>query len=173
MSKKVLTILTIIVVVIGLLFLSEKFGITDFYNRGYDDNKGSDNINYSPPTELEKSAGDEKKQEIAKDESSDTDDPEVAEIVIVDANQYDDMVEVRAFVANELAEGTCYMTFAKSGEQSINKEVPAYPDASTTPCISLTIPRSEFASSGTWELTVRYESTTGITGSTSQEVNLK
>ncbi len=127
-------------------------------------------INLEPPTEVEQQAGDEQKKEIIeRDENISI--PNTAKVVIVDASQYDSKVEVRAFAANVISDGTCVITFTK-GAASIQKEVAAFADASSSPCISLTVPRSEFTSNGEWSVTVVYNSAT-IRGSstTTLEIN--
>ena len=89
----------------------------------------------------------------------------------MDANQYGDQVEVRAF-ANSIEDGTCSYTFTM-GDNSFTKSTPAYADASTTPCINLEVSVADFSSSGTWNLFIQYESASfkGI-AETSIEVTL-
>lgn len=112
-------------------------------------------INYSPPTEDEKAAGDKQKDETIQQENRSI--PNTAQVVIVDAGQYGNIIEVRAFVSNVIANGTCTVTFTKGGSKVI-KTVPARADASSTPCVNVEVPRSEFAQTGTWEVTVLFES---------------
>ena len=110
-------------------------------------------INLDPPTDREVKAGDLQKQEIISDE--DKTGPEVAEVIIVDASQYDDEIEVRSFVSNIVRDGKCIIEFKKGGN-SIIKEVNANADASSTPCVALFVARSEFSDMGTWSVTVTY-----------------
>lgn len=112
-------------------------------------------INYDPPTEQEQKAGDEQKEQLTKDEQTpQTNDVQVA---IVDANQYDDTVEIRAFVQGIIEGGTCTATLTKNG-QTVTKKTDAFIDATTTQCGNLNIPRSEFPSAGEWSLKVSYSS---------------
>jgi cytoskeletal protein RodZ len=90
--------------------------------------------------------------------SNDPDDQELkaASVVIVDASQYGQIVEVRSFVSNHIQEGTCTVRFSKDG-RSFSKTTPARPDATTTICLSVEIPRAQFTSTGQWDVFVEYE----------------
>ncbi len=177
-SKKILiAILLLAVGLATLLFFLEKRGTINLYGKGHDEpavTTPEPQINYDPPTPIESSAGDAKKQELVEKEepTSNPEKPNSAEVVIVDASQYDQEIEVRAFISNTLHEGTCSFDFTQSGQQTIHKELPAYPDASTTPCITLTLPRSDFPASGVWQLSVTYESDS-VVGSAKQEVEIR
>lgn len=127
------------------------------------------NINFDPPTEQEKSAGDEQKKEIVEEEKQSK--PDTAEVVIVDASQYNDEIEIRAFVSNVVKDGTCNYLFENSG-QKVEKSSLAKADASTTPCFTLVVPRSEFAKSGVWDVTITYTNDE-ITGSTSSTIDIQ
>lgn len=160
-----------------LLFVAalvlEKTGVTDFYHKAQSPTTDGteSSINYDPPTEEEVKAGDEKKQEIIQEEESTPTEPVTeANVVIVDASQYDNSVEVRAFVSNIIKDGTCSFTFTKDNNK-VTKVGPAFGDASSTPCIAQTIPVSEFSESGEWNLVVRYEAD-GVAGSAETTVNI-
>jgi hypothetical protein len=90
--------------------------------------------------------------------SNEQDDQELkaASVVIVDAAQYGQIVEVRSFVSNHIQEGTCTVRFSKDG-RSFSKTTPARPDATTTICLSVEIPRAQFTSTGQWDVFVEYE----------------
>lgn len=152
-----------IILVSGLLFIVfEKTGITDFYQDNDKSSVVQNNpvINLSPPTEEESNAGNEQKEKIIKQEEdvaeqNSTTKNEVS-LIIVDANQYDNEVEVRAFVSNIIQDGTCTYTFTKDGSDTITKSSPAFADASSTPCVTLQINQSEFQNTGIWDLEVTY-----------------
>ena len=123
-------------------------------------------IDFGPPTEEEQRAGDERKDIIDEQQGSSsndvgddqtTNDKKSADVVIVDASQYDNTIEVRAFVSNHVEGGTCSYRFTR-GNNTINKSLPAHADASTSICPMLEVDRSEFPSSGDWQLVVSYES---------------
>lgn len=132
----------------------------------------SPSINLSPPTDEEKAAGDNQKQEIVKQQESPPTPNNIANVVIVDANQYQDEVEVRAFVGNRIdTDGTCTITIAK-GMTTVTRTKKATADATTTQCGSVDIPRSEFAEGGQWDVTVTYTSG-GATGKANTSVTLQ
>jgi hypothetical protein len=123
------------------------------------------NINYSPPTDEEQNSGNELKQEIVDNNqvdssgSADTDVKKQTTVIITDANQYEDVIEVRAFMPDAFEDGTCTVLFSNEGvSKTIQKEAPAYIDASTTICTNPEIQRSEFSVSGVWKVTVTYVS---------------
>ena len=118
---------------------------------------------FAPPTEEEKQAGDAQKEEVIELENQTL--PDQATVAIVDASQYGSEVEVRAFVANTIQDGTCTIVFEKDSEQ-LTKKVPAFADATTTPCMNLVVPRSEFSAAGEWNVMVTYTNNT-IMGSAS------
>lgn len=130
----------------------------------------AESINYDPPTDSEANSGDSIKQEIV-DEAQSQSLPNAANVIIVDANQYGDNIEVRSFVSNLIKDGTCTITFTKDSV-SVVKVVPAYADASTTPCVALTINRSEIADNGTWNVQVLYTNSTE-SGSAETSMELK
>jgi len=148
-----LLILTALLVAIGIYL----------YNSSKPQVSNSDNqtINYDPPTAEEKNAGDKQKEKII-DSSNEIiteseDKPDSANILIVDANQYEDFIEVRAFVENVIEDGTCTYTFTKDSLELV-KTSQAFADASTTPCIAISVSIEEFAESGEWRLVVNYAS---------------
>lgn len=118
-------------------------------------------IIYNPPTEEEQKAGDAKKEEIVEhnkvenNAENKTEKTNNTEVIITDAGQYDNIVEVRAFVPNHYEDGSCKITLTK-GSLKVEKETTAYRDVSTTICTNPLIARSEFASSGDWEVVVSY-----------------
>ncbi len=117
------------------------------------------NPNSSAPTTEEKQAGDAIKQQDTGNETQTTPAPaqDTATVIIVDAAQYGQEIEARAFVSDALQDGTCTYRFER-GNETIEKTVDAFADASTTPCVNVFVPRSEFGSAGEWTMTVTYAS---------------
>ena len=164
-NKKLLLIVTILLIGI-LVFVLEKTKVINLYERKTPESVASTNepkINLDPPTEEEIQAGNDQKQAIINQEEQQTNNDEIsdgkreADVVIVDASQYDQEVEIRAFISNAVQNGTCTYTF-KLNDTSFVRSMPAQADASTTPCITLTLARSDFNTSGNWNVTVRFES---------------
>jgi hypothetical protein len=122
-----------------------------------------DDIDYGPPTDEEQQAGNDQKEGIVKDDEKDTDSEEPrtntdkVSVAIVDASQYDDVIEVRAYVQGVIKAGKCIAVFTKDG-QTVSKTVDAFIDARNTQCEEIDIDRSEFPSSGDWKLVVKYKS---------------
>ena len=168
-----------------LLFGGGVFAYQSLANDDTEDDQTT-GIDFGPPTEEEQQAGDEQKDAIVDDESDDEsdeqaqpsnsdqndrqDDRSSANVVIVDAGQYDDIIEVRAFISDHIQDGTCRYRFQR-GNQTVNKQREARADATTTVCPTLEVDRSEFGSSGTWRVTVTYESSR-TQGSQSQEFQI-
>lgn len=118
-------------------------------------------VNYGPPTEEEQRAGDEQKDKILRAEAAINNQVDqkikTANVIITDAGQYNQVIEVRAFISNHYEDGTCSITFTQ-GSLKVTRQTPAYRDASTTICTNPVFERSEFANSGEWLVVVEYNS---------------
>ena len=122
-------------------------------------------INYGPPTDEEKKAGDDQKDKnIAEEEKRNqpTTGLKNVAVFVTDADQYEDVVEVRSFIPDHYEDGDCTITFTK-GSDVVSKTTSAYRDASTTICTNPLFERSEFSSAGNWSLVVTYKAA-GATG---------
>ena len=181
-NKKLLIILATLLLIASMLFILEKIKVINLYERTPEPNNSTSNepkIDLGPPTEEESKAGDVKKEEIINQEQNNqssgsngsTGNKSEAEVVIVDASQYDSEVEVRAFASNVVQNGTCIFEFT-NGTESFTKSMPASADASTTPCMTLTVPRAQFKQSGSWNLSVIFESSS-YKGQATSEVNIQ
>jgi hypothetical protein len=116
----------------------------------------TDKITYASATKEEQAASDKQKQADLNQES--TPPPTTASVNISDANQYDDTVEVRAYVSNAVEDGgTCTTVFTK-GTTNFSVDTKAFKDASTTQCGAIDVARSKFSASGKWSVIVRYAS---------------
>lgn len=146
-------LLVILVFISGVFFLvSTQRGATPRIGSG---GQAQENVNYGPPTEEEQAAGDLQKIENVSNPKVVQSD--IAQVAIVDASQYENTIEVRAFISNVLQDGTCVIGFTNNNLH-FEKSVPAYADASTTPCVGLEVPLGEFNASGSWSVTVSYTS---------------
>jgi hypothetical protein len=176
-TKKILLIILLLgVSLAAIAVVLEKTGVTDFYQKNTPAPLTPGNtVNLDPPTEEESQAGDDQKAIIIQKQEAEAEQPSEltneASVVIVDANQYGSEIEVRAFVSNIIEDGECTYTFTKPGSDTLSRTTPAYGDASSTPCISLKLDKSEFNDSGTWSLDVTYtNSTTTGSATTSLEI---
>lgn len=147
-------------------------------NNSASDVRESDGINYGPPTEEEKRQADEQKKDVEEaqnKENSPASTPTATKsvsVIITDAAQYDDIIEVRSFIPDHYQDGTCTITFTKDN-LTLSKETPAYKDASTTICTNPEFKSSEFKTKGTWKVVVSYESANATGTSAPQEVVIK
>lgn len=141
----------------------------------------TDGINLNPPTDEEKKAGDARKQEISAERrlaesqpssGSGASSKKTVSVIITDASQYDDIIEVRSFIPDHYQDGTCTISFRKD-DRTLTKTTPAYRDISTTICTNPNIKRSEFSTSGEWQVTVSYESADAKGTSNAQTITIK
>lgn len=179
-KKYLITILILIVSLIAVFFLLEATGKINFFTGNSSSSTTDGNINYSPPTEEEIKAGNIAKENTANSPTSNDDagleqpngPKEKVDVIITDANQYDEIIEVRSFIPNHYQDGTCTIRFSKD-DYTITKQVPAYKDATTTICTNPLINRSEFIVNGTWQVSVAYDSTNAEGLSTTKSIEIK
>lgn len=148
-------------------------------------NKGGSD--YTPPTQEEKQSGDDIKPNVVKrqeqEESQKKDNPEQsssqqpansssATVVITDAGQYDNVIEVRAFISDRYQDGTCKISLIKDN-LTVSKTTEAYKDATTTICTNPLFDRSEFKQVGNWQVVVEYNSQNYSGKSSPQTVIIK
>lgn len=133
----------------------------------------AEKINLDPPTEEDKERVDSHKEELVRQQESQQTNSGSVKPVITDAGQYDQEIEVRAFVPGIFESGgNCVVAFTK-GSQNVSKQVPAVSEATTTRCSKLSVPRSEFPSTGTWSVTVAYKSVANSGTSDSKTLEVK
>lgn len=166
----VVALITLLLLLITIfLIYSNKFA-NDKKNTNTDLTDTTASINYSPPNEEEVNAGNNQKEQLPPADQE-PEKPYNANVVIVDVNQNKQDIEVRAFVSNVVKNGTCKIVFEKN-DLKFSKIVNAFADASTTPCMSLIVPREEFPEPGEWKVTVIYESSE-LVGSTESLFEIK
>ncbi len=131
-------------------------------------------INYDPPTKEEEQSADTQKAENIQREATDKATAENinANVVIVDASQYDNTIEVRSYISNVYEDGgECKITFTKD-RQTITHTKTGFKDAKTTQCGTLEVNRSEFSTTGIWKVMVQYNSSSA-TGSSEKTLTIK
>lgn len=158
-SKKILILAIVVLVAVGAFFVLRGHKATDSAD------SWQDGVNYRPPTEEEKNAGDEQKKQISE-QSNQTNTPspqqqsqtkKSVDVQITDANQYNDIVEVRSFVQSYSEDGTCTITFTQDSEV-VKRTTPGYKDVSSTICPTVDVKISDFPNSGQWQVVVSFES---------------
>ncbi len=127
---------------------------------------GTEKLNLNPPTEDEKKQAEDNKEALVKQMDQEKQAPassgekKTVTPIIVDAGQYNETIEVRAFIPEIYeADGTCTATITND-THTITKTTTAVQDATTTRCPTITIDRGEFATAGNWKAVVSYSSTT-------------
>lgn len=162
----------LLVLAILVLITSTFIYIANHRNKTYVPN-GAD-INYSPPTDEEKAAGDRQKesniqqQDIDNSQHSDSAD---AKVFITYAGVDENVIEVNAYT-NHYEDGTCTITLSK-GNEKLSKQTPAYRDASTTICTNPLINKSEVPSTGDWDVQVFFSSTSAKGQSSIQKISIR
>lgn len=139
-----------------------------------------DSIDYNPPTQEQKDAGEQTKNDVISSKNNEQTDstPTPGEkksitVTIVDAGQYERSVEVRAFAGNIVEDGgVCTIEFTK-GSSRLVKTASTVISANTTQCSPLKVATAEFPSLGAWSVIVKYESSTSSGTSSAQTIELK
>lgn len=132
-------------------------------------------VDYSGPTQEEQNAGDNQKEENQNREEIDSQ-PEAttATVIVTDASQYDNTIEVRAYIPNIYSsEGYCTATFTKAGATTVTVNGSPFKDATTTQCGAMDVNRSAFSAAGTWSVVVSYTSSTATGSSEARSVSIK
>jgi cytoskeletal protein RodZ len=115
------------------------------------------NINYNPPTQSEKTSSDQQKQDIINQNTgsgTSTVDQSIS-VTISRANQASagQVLSIRTIV-NGATSGTCNITLSMAGQPSVAKTPSISFQATSATCGAVDIPASEFAQSGTWQLSI-------------------
>lgn len=131
-------------------------GMTSKYNPQPESSEDSINQQKTSNSAKNDTSLEIKDQGNVSDDSSSRD----LNIVITDASQYDDTVEVRAFANEVSSKALCVTTFSK-GRQKVTKRTTAIASATTTSCGAIDVPVSDFMERGRWSVTVSYSSKSG------------
>lgn len=147
--------LAAIIVAVGVFFLCMK--LADKQSETTEG--GISNINYNDPTDEQIESGESIKEQNQTDE--DNQEEKNYTIFISGSGQYDQSIEVRAYIGGGLIEndGICKFVF-KNGNRTLTKNTPAYANVSNTNCENLEVPASDFPISGDWSLIITYSSAT-------------
>jgi hypothetical protein len=172
--------IVIFLVLIVTLLTAVIFGTKAFVSRNdkaATGDKPSETINYAPATEEEKRQTDQHKEDLAKQQEDEQNqqpstNKKTVTPIITGAGQYEDKVEVRAYVPSIVESGgKCTFTF-KKGSAQFTRTIDTMPGPQSTQCDAVTVPVSEFPSKGTWALTVSYVSTSSSGTSDTQNVEV-
>ena len=170
----------ILLAIIGVLLVGAVVAVWMATTQNKGDGSG---INYNPPTQEQKDAGqqtkeDNNKPQVGTDGGSSpatptgSDGKKAVTPTIVDAGSYDQNVEVRALVPGITeSDGTCTAELTQ-GSLRVSKSSAATPSASSTQCAMITFSQAEFSSKGTWSLVVTYSSKESSGRSTPRDVSI-
>lgn len=139
------------------------------------DPQNTDDVNYQPPTEEQKEAGNEAKENtIDKDPGSNPTPPDSGSqsvgVEITSADPRNNPLQVRTLIQT-VNPGTCTLTLSRDGYNTITKSATNQALSSTSTCRGFDIPINNLAK-GTWKLTVDFKSSK-YNGSVSQNVTIK
>ncbi len=166
----VCTVVLIICAIIVYLNRESLFGlITNNTSQTTSQNKPSDSKNASEPDKTSNDSPNSisdgtAEQQLPKPSSnsgSSSGSSSVSKSVAVsinDASQYGNTIEVRAYINGIVeSDGTCTFTFTKDAK-TITKTSASLTNPNYTNCETVSVPTSEFASKGTWQLKISYQS---------------
>ncbi len=176
-SKKILVVIVVatLVVAIAWFFITRNSQPPSGQATNGQNQPGTEKLDMSPATDKDKKDAESTKDTIIKKDEQTAQPQTGSKTVtptIIDAGQYDQSIEVRAFIGSVYEDGgTCVFTF-KSSSQTITKSSPGLKDATTTRCTNISVPKSEF-SNGSWSVVVSYSSTTASGSSTAKVFEVK
>lgn len=173
-SKKTILVTVFVVVAVAAIAL---FGVSTLSKHSNESQNGmAGKYGYTSPTDEEKKFSDSIKDKIVanqqKDEPTGVTPVKSVRVIIVDAAQYENVIEVRSFTEGLHSKGSCTTRFTK-GSLVIEKTSPAYPDASSTICNNPNVQRSEFSEPGEWQVVVKFSASGSYGISNPQTITLK
>jgi hypothetical protein len=179
MSRKMVIIVSTIILSIAILFIGlEATGVTHVFNQSKANNTGTNinSVDYGGATDEQKSAGEQIKAESTDPtntkNTNNSSDKKTMSVVITDASQYNNIVEVRSY-ANEIgANSYCIVQFQK-GDVIITKKTDTLTNAVNSSCKTVDVPTSEFTSDGVWVVKITYTSDTATGKSDSINIDIK
>ncbi len=157
-SKKLIIIASVIVALLAAGAIWWFFIRSESGTNSTQPDLNEETINYSPPTEAEKSEATTRKDEIVKQQSqsNDTSNTEkTSTITVTTAALNGKNVEVRGYISSFVQEGgTCTYTFTGNG--TVIKSSTGVADVSTTNC-GISVPRTSLPGSS-WKVLISYKS---------------
>lgn len=173
-SKKILLFsLCLILIAAGMSYA--------LVSRNTSPSSGDKTVNLDPPTKADaarveankKRLVERQEQEAQQNKTAGTGQLKTVKPAITYAGQYDNAIEVGAYVNNVFEDGgSCTATFTRSGTQ-FTKTVQAVKNVSSVDCPTMSAASSDFASKGTWQVTVAYSSGTAQGASDSRQIEVK
>jgi hypothetical protein len=179
-SKKTAKIVGSIAATI-ILVIGGGFAYTQLLQQGNNqpaDDLGTDTINFDPPTEEERRAGDEIKDQIIQEEeqaqsNQNTDNNQRSSVTPLFGflDQTSTKVQANGYVPVVESGGSCTLVLSR-GSNRVSTTNPALPDAQSTVCGLMEIDKSRL-STGTWSATIEYSSPSSKGVSTPQTIEVQ
>jgi flagellar basal body-associated protein FliL len=185
-SKKII----LIVIAAVVLLIAAGLAYVYLFNGnllGWKKSSNESSINYQPPTDSQKSAGEETKANSVNDSQSNStkqdpgdtpatppttqpDGTSKVEVSITAANQNGSVFQLRSIILAVVNTGTCSLTLTK-GAAVVTKTAPVQASANSATCQGFDVPVSEL-SAGTWQATVSFKNDT-LSGTTSKQITIQ
>lgn len=123
-------------------------------------------IKYEPATEQEKQETERHKDQLVENQKKaeqenagrPADGKKAVTPVITLAQYGGGNATIQAYVPNIYEEGGSCTATLKNGGKTVTKQSSAFPNATTTDCQHLTIPRADFPMAGKWTVSITYTS---------------
>ncbi|MGH7196894.1 MAG: hypothetical protein ACREGJ_03990 [Candidatus Saccharimonadales bacterium] len=113
-------------------------------------------VNYSPATEEDKAAVDQRKEDLAKGQEQKPATNPAISLTVTRASQSDagQPLNIRTVISGA-SSGTCEVNLTKSGQPTITKSFSVLFEATSAMCADANIPTSDFSTGGEWQLKIQ------------------
>lgn len=176
-QKKIWIISGVVLLCGAYLGASALFNIWPFH--------GTDDIDYNPPTNEQKEAGEAISGQVKQGESEDSqeankpqqdneeaNDDERSILEITATNQSDDTLHIRTLLQT-LSPGKCTLTLQKAGQENVTQEAPTQALPANSTCQGFNVPLSQLQP-GEWRVKITYKANeNNTTGEATQNVTIE
>jgi len=130
-------------------------------------------VDYSPPTDQDKKAQDEQKNQIIQQATQPSNSPSTIAVSISRASQPSagQPLDVRTIVSGT-TDGTCNVTLSKDGQPTVEKSFAITIQATYATCANTQIAANDFSASGTWKLQIIVKNGSVSSAPASQDVTI-
>ncbi len=130
-------------------------------------------VNYNPPTEEEKQAGDKQKEIIVQNQKNDTPTQNPAlQVFIVRTFQDPSGFNIRTEVGGTTT-GDCMITLTKDGQPTVTKTFPVVFEATSASCQNTPISLTDFTVGGAWNMQIVLKKDGAQSAAASTSVDVK
>lgn len=173
-----LSVLLVLIAIFVLIYLRNDSKKSEVVSTPETQHQSSD-IDLSPATKEDMVRAEENKKKITdkiENENNQTNNPQTGQKqvkpIITYAGQYGDVIEVGGYVDIFEDGGRCIVTFSNS-TTSFSKEVNANKGAQSVDCPVMKALVGEFNSKGSWDVNLKYESSSSAGLSDSRKIEVK